>query len=132
MKEVKRKIAWVAVSCLMVLSLVLASCAPAVTEEEEVVTPPTEEEEEDVVTPPKEEEVVEEEAEMVKLRLVQRSTIATCRGGGPTGKGTSTSIRSFRASWICRSTALFRRVLMLATRHPTLMMRASLHPVAAC
>ncbi len=34
----KRKIAWLVVSCLMTLSLVLASCAPAVTEEGEVVT----------------------------------------------------------------------------------------------
>jgi len=32
----KKKFIWTAVSCLMVLSLVLASCAPAV-EEEEVV-----------------------------------------------------------------------------------------------
>jgi len=45
----KRKIVWVVVSCLMVLSLLLASCAPAVTEEEEVVAPPKEKEEE-VVT----------------------------------------------------------------------------------
>ena len=45
----KRKIAWLIVSCLMALSLVLASCAPAVTEEEEEVVPPTVEEEEVVV-----------------------------------------------------------------------------------
>ena len=40
----KKKTLWVLVSCLMVLSLILASCAPAVTEEEEkeVVAPPTE------------------------------------------------------------------------------------------
>jgi len=34
---VKRKIVWLVLSCLMVAALVLASCAPAVTEEEEVV-----------------------------------------------------------------------------------------------
>ena len=44
----KRKIIWLVVSCLMALSVVLASCGPAVTEEEEeVVTPPAEEEEEE-------------------------------------------------------------------------------------
>ncbi len=47
----KRKIVWLVVSCLMVLSLALAPCVPAVTEEEEVVT---------------EEEVVPAEKEMVK------------------------------------------------------------------
>ena len=41
----KKKIVWLVVSCLMVLSLVLASCAPAVVEEEEEVTPVVEEEE---------------------------------------------------------------------------------------
>ncbi len=46
----KRKIIWLIVSCLMVLALVLASCAPAVVEEEEEVV---------------EEEVVEEEVEEV-------------------------------------------------------------------
>lgn len=50
--RVKKKVAWLILSCLMVLSLVLASCAPAVTEEEEA--PPVVEEEEEVV----EEEVV--------------------------------------------------------------------------
>ena len=39
----KKKIVWLAVSCLMVLSLVLASCAPAVEEEEEVTAPEEEE-----------------------------------------------------------------------------------------
>ena len=47
-----KKIVWVVVSCLMALSLVIASCGPAAEEEEE-------EEEEEV----KEEEVVEEEEE---------------------------------------------------------------------
>jgi len=50
-----RKIAWLVVSCLMVLSLVLASCAPAVVEEEEEVVTPVVEEEEvvaEVVTAP--------------------------------------------------------------------------------
>ena len=48
----KRKIIWMVVSCLMVASLVLTSCAEAVTEEEEEVVT----EEEEVV-------VVEEEEE---------------------------------------------------------------------
>ena len=63
----KGKIVWLVVSCLMVLSLMLASCAQAVTEEEEEkVAPPPEEE--DVVT---EEEVVSEEIEMVRDALGQ-------------------------------------------------------------
>jgi len=51
----KKKIVWLVVSCLMVLALVLASCAPAVVEEE--VAPPVEEEEvvEEVVAPGPEE-----------------------------------------------------------------------------
>jgi len=49
-----KKILWPVISCLMVLSLVLASCGPAEEEEEEVTPPPVEEEEE--VTPPPEEE----------------------------------------------------------------------------
>ncbi len=49
----KRKITWIIVSCLMALSLVLASCAPAVVEEEEEEAPAVVEEEEVV-----EEEVV--------------------------------------------------------------------------
>jgi len=57
----KRKIAWLILSCLMVTTLLMVSCAPAVPEEEEVITPPPEEE---VVAPPPEEEeemVTEEE-----------------------------------------------------------------------
>ena len=50
----KRKIAWLLVSCLMVTALVLTSCGPAA-EEEEVAPPPPAEEEE--VAPPEEEEV---------------------------------------------------------------------------
>jgi len=50
-KEMGKKIVWFAVSCLMALSLVMASCGPAAEEEEE--------EEEEV----REEEVVEEEEE---------------------------------------------------------------------
>ena len=40
-----KKIIWVVVSCVMALSLVLASCGEAEEEEEEEVTPPGEEEE---------------------------------------------------------------------------------------
>jgi len=50
----KKKIVWALVSCLMVLSLVMASCGPAEVEEEE-------EEEEVVVIEEEEEEEVEEE-----------------------------------------------------------------------
>jgi len=55
----KRKIVWLVPSCLIVLSLVLASCAPAVVEEEEEVVP----EEEEELVPEKEEE--EEEVVVV-------------------------------------------------------------------
>jgi len=55
----QRKIVWMLVSCLMALSLVMASCGPA--EEEEGV----EVEEEEVVEEEVEEEVVEEGIEMV-------------------------------------------------------------------
>ena len=51
----KKKIVWLILSGLMVLSLLLASCAPAVTEEEEVVPPEEEKEvvtEEEVAPPP--------------------------------------------------------------------------------
>lgn len=51
----KKKILWLILSFLMALTLVLASCGPAVTEEEDVVT----EEEEEVVTEEEEEAVVE-------------------------------------------------------------------------
>jgi len=61
----KRKIFWLLVSCLMVLSLVLASCAPAVTEKkEEAVVPAVEE-----AAVVEEEEVVEEGPEMVRDSL---------------------------------------------------------------
>ena len=63
----KKKIAWLMVSCLMALSLVLASCAPAVTEEEEVVT----EEKEEVVTEEKEEVVTEEVVVEKKPEMVR-------------------------------------------------------------
>ncbi len=63
----RRKIVWLVVSCLMALSLVLASCAPAVTEEEEVVT----EEKEEVVTEEKEEAVTEEEVVAPEKEMVR-------------------------------------------------------------
>ncbi len=87
----KKKIVWLVVSCLMALSLVLASCAPAVTEEEE------EEEvvEEEVVTEEKvvtEEEVVAPEVEMVRDalgKLVEKpkygGTVMTALKADPTG-----------------------------------------------
>ena len=53
----KKKIVWLTLSCLMALSLVVASCGPAVTEEEEEEEVITEEEEEEEVT---EEEAVTE------------------------------------------------------------------------
>ena len=50
----KRKIIWSVVSCLIALSLLTASCAPAVTEEKEVL-PPSEEKEEVAATMPESE-----------------------------------------------------------------------------
>jgi len=77
----KGKIVWLILSCLMVLSLVLASCAAAVEEEEEVV-------EEEVV----EEEVVEEEVveeEVVEEEVVEGEPIyggvLTVLGSDPRG-----------------------------------------------
>lgn len=52
----QKKIIWLLISFLMVLSLVLVSCGEEEEEEEEVITPPGEEEE--VIIPPEEEEVV--------------------------------------------------------------------------
>jgi len=63
----KRKIVWLVISCLMVLSLVLASCSPAEEVEEEVTPPPAEEEE----VAPEEEEMPPEGPEMVKVRAVK-------------------------------------------------------------
>jgi len=57
----KKKTLWMLVSGVVALSLVLASCGPAVEEEEEVVT----EEKEEVVTEEKEEVVTEEKEEVV-------------------------------------------------------------------
>jgi len=72
-EEMKRGIVWLMVSCLMVAALVLASCAPAVTEEEEAA-PPVEEEE--AALPAAEEEVAPTEGkEMVQDvlgRLVEK------------------------------------------------------------
>ena len=56
----KKRIVWILVSCLMVLSLVIASCGPAEVEEEEEEEEVVIEEEEE-----EEEEVVEEEEEEV-------------------------------------------------------------------
>lgn len=58
--RVKKKIVWLVVSCLMVLSLVVASCGPAAEEEEEVEIGEAEVEIEEV-----EEEKPEEEEEVV-------------------------------------------------------------------
>jgi len=55
----KKKIIWLLVSCLMVLSLLLASCAPAAPPEEEKPAPPTEEK----PAPPKEEKPAPPEEE---------------------------------------------------------------------
>jgi len=68
----KGKVIWLIVTCLMVLSLVLASCAPAAPPAEEKPSPPTEEK----PAPSEEEKLVlekpaapEEKAEMVKMQL---------------------------------------------------------------
>ena len=55
--RMKKKIVWLVVSCLMAISLIMASCGPAEVEEEE--------EEEEVVVEEEEEEIVEEEEEEV-------------------------------------------------------------------
>jgi len=73
----RKKLVWLVVSCLMVAALLLASCAPAVTEEEEEVVTPGEEEE--VVTPEEEEEAVAAPEEP-KYGGVYRG-----RGGDPQG-----------------------------------------------
>ena len=57
----RKKAVWLVVSCLMVLSLVLASCAPAATEEERKI----------VVREEKEEEVKEEKEEAVTKEEVK-------------------------------------------------------------
>ena len=80
----KKRIAWLILSCLMVAVLLLPSCGPA--EEEEVLTPPEEE-----VAPPEEEAVVPEEKEMVEDslgRLVEKPKyggVLTLVTGDPTG-----------------------------------------------
>jgi len=65
-----KKIAWLVLSCLMVVALVLVSCGEAAPEEEEKVVPPAEEEE--AAPPPEEEEVTPPEGkEMVKVKLTR-------------------------------------------------------------
>jgi len=69
----EKKVLWLIVSCVMVLSLVLASCAPAAPPEEKPVAPPAEEKpttpttEEKPVTPPEE----KAEPETVKVKLTK-------------------------------------------------------------
>jgi len=60
----KKKTIWLILSCFLVLSLLFASCAPAVTGEEEVAPPEKEEvvTEEEEAAPTEEEVVIEEEA----------------------------------------------------------------------
>ncbi len=62
----KRNTVWCVVSGLMVLSLVLAACAPAVVdkEDEDVITP--EDKDEEVVDEDVQEEEVVEEKEMIE------------------------------------------------------------------
>jgi len=64
----KSKMVWLMLSSLMVLSLVLVSCAPAAPPAEEKPVPPTTEK---PVPPAEKKEVVKEEAEMVKVRLTK-------------------------------------------------------------
>lgn len=83
----KGKILWLIVSCLMILSLVLASCAPAVTEEKEVTPPPTEKEKE-VLKPQTEEKEVVPKAEVPKyggvLNVIQPTDSLTFDPGAST------------------------------------------------
>ena len=91
--EVTKKIVWLVVSCLMALSLVLASCGPAeeeevVVEEEEVVV-----EEEEVVVEEEEELVVEEEEVVVEEEVAPAPEEP--RYGGVFISGQSSAPRTF-------------------------------------
>ena len=78
----KRKIVWLVVSCLMVLSLVMASCGPAAEEEAEVVVG----EEEVAVTEAEEEEEVEEVEEgMADPETPKYGGVFVSAGGDPIG-----------------------------------------------
>jgi len=78
----KKKIVWLVVSCLMALSLVMASCGPAeVAEEEEEEEVVIEEEEEEEV----EEEVVEEEALLAPEVPKYGGVITSATPGDPSG-----------------------------------------------
>jgi len=68
----KRKIMWVVASCLMVLSLILSSCAPAVTEEEETIAPA----EEEVAT--EEEEALPANFVATNLQAVEAPELGEC------------------------------------------------------
>jgi len=70
----RNKILWMLVSCVMALSLVLASCAPAVVEEEEEVAPPVDEE-----------EVVEEKAVPKVEEPKYGGTLRLVRSASPVG-----------------------------------------------
>jgi hypothetical protein len=63
--KMKKKVIWLLVSCLMAVSLVMASCGPAEVEEEE--------EEEEVIIGEEEEEEEEEEAQEGFYLLTYRS-----------------------------------------------------------
>ena len=84
----KKKIVWLTLSCFMALSLVVASCGPAVTEEEEEEEVITEEEEEEVVT--EEEAVAEGMVVNTAGKLVERP-----RYGGWYYLSRTTDIRGF-------------------------------------
>ena len=71
----KRKIAWLLVSCIMVLSLVLASCAPAAQPEEKPTQPAEKPAPPEEKPAPPEEKPVQPEAKMVKVKLTQNLTV---------------------------------------------------------
>ncbi len=93
----RRKIVWLTVSCLMVVSLALASCGPAVTEEEEEEEVVTEEEE--VVTEEEEEE--EEGPEMVRDSLGK--LVEKPQYGGILRLGLSAPPRRFDPAFLMQS-----------------------------
>jgi len=103
-----KKIIWLLVSCLMVLSLVMASCGTTTVEEEE------EEEEEEVIVGEEEEEVVEEEKEMVKDslgRMVEKPQY----GGTFTSYFTGSPMdwdEAFQAVWVSSGSRLIYELLL--------------------
>jgi len=80
--RIKKKIVWMLVSCLMVLSLVMASCGPAAEEEKEVEVGKEEVEVGEEEVKVEEEEVVEEEEGLLPPEVPKYGGVLTLVGGG--------------------------------------------------